>query len=205
MTHVIHKGCRAAALGLALALGFSAAPAGADLAQIPDGSDDAYRVPGATWSPPAAQPPSALLSDPVADIVSGTFATVSPGRSYSAAMEISGTPSGSYNYYVAGQFGTDCYLYHYLTPGRTAVANAFCGPDHTFAGSISGSPVVQTGRRLSATFKYQSVHLPAELRADPQLRGLFAYTCTNEHGSRSCPAATVLDWAEAAPGSTFRI
>ena len=195
------RAARVLALAAAFLVTGATTPAAAEVAQIPDGPNDAYGA-GLVAAPPGNE----MFSDPTADILSGTFATGSAARSYSVSMEITGTPSPDYNYYVAGEFGSDCVLYHYLTPDRAAVANAFCknGVEQVYVGSISGSRVEQRGSTLSATFKYHPARLPAELRVDPELRDLYAYTCLIEDGSRSCNA-NMIDWAEAPATTTFRI
>lgn len=204
MTHTIRKAFRAGALGLALALVSLTVPADAATAQITDGPDDAYRLPGTPLM--ASQPPNPILSDPKADIRSATFETVSAGRSYSVRMDIATAPDPAYNYIAAGEFGEDCEIFHFLTPATVTKANMFCGPGHErFVGSYTGSLVVVQGNSVTATFTYQTRRLPPELRADTELRSLFAFTCKSVGSSWACPdSATTLDYAEA-PAATFRI
>lgn len=187
-------------------------PAAAEEVTFSDGADDAYRIPGTTGWPPAAQPPSALLSDPSADILQAGFANVASTkesrnhRSYTATMTITGPTDASYSYVVAGEFGPDCQLYHPLTPGITSSARAFCGSGETrrLIGEISGSAVVLNGSTLSATYTYMTKKLPAELAADSQLGPLFAYTCVSGLEGRGCRPQEVLDVAESLT-ATFTI
>lgn len=180
----------------------TARPALATEVSFTDGAEDAYRVPGTVGSPPPAQPPSSLLSDPSADILEAGFANTEgrsgPNhRSYSASMTITGPADGSYSYVVAGEFGPDCQLYHLLTPGTTSVANAFCGSGETrrFIGQIAGSAVTQSGNTLTATYTYIVKKLPAELRGDTELGPLFAFTCVSGLEGRGCRPEEVLDSA----------
>ncbi len=190
----------------------TALPASAEEVTFADGAQDAYRVPGNPDSPPSAQPPNAVLSDPKADILEAGLANVVAAqggpnhRSYSATMTIAGTPDPGYSYVVAGQFGGDCQLYHLLTPATTSSARAFCGSGETrrFVGSIQGSAVALDGNTVTATYTYMTKKLPAELAADTQLGPLFAYTCVSGLEGRGCRPAEVLDLANA-PFSTFTI
>ena len=207
----IHRISAVAAL-LALATLTVASPAWAEEVTFSDGADDAYRVPGTTGSPPSAQPPNTLLSDPSADILEAGFATVTTSKanpnhkSYSATMSITGPADPDYSYVVAGEFGADCQLYHFLTPGITSFANAFCGSGESrrFIGRISGSAVVLNGTTLSATYTYMSKKLPSELAADTQLGPLFAYTCVSGLEGLGCQPQEVLDNA-LSPNGTFTI
>ena len=207
----IHRMTALAAL-LTLATLTVASPAWAEEVTFSDGADDAYRVPGTPGGPPSVQPPNALLSDPSADILEAGFATVvttkgSPNhKSYSATMTITGPADPDYSYVVAGEFGPDCQLYHFLTPGITSFANAFCGSGETrrFIGRISGSAVVLNGTTLSATYTYMSKRHPSELAADTQLGPLFAFTCVSDLEGLGCQPQEVLDYARS-PGGTFTI
>lgn len=197
---------------LALATLTVTSPAWAEEVSFSDGADDAYRLPGTTGAPPPVQPPNALLSDPSADILGAGFATVTTSKgnpnlkSYSATMTITGPADPDYSYVVAGEFGPDCQLYHFLTPGITSSANAFCGSGETrrFIGRISGSAVVLNGSTLSATYTYMSKKLPSELATDTQLGPLFAFTCVSNLEGLGCQPQEVLDNA-LSPGDTFTI
>ena len=197
---------RTTALGVLLALAtlILASPAWAGEASFNDGADDAYRIPGTTGLPPATQPPIAVLSDPSADILEVGFATATTAKgkpnqkSYSITMSITGPADASYNYVVAGEFGEDCDLFHFLTPGTTSVANAFCDGTSRFIGRIVGSAVVLNGTTLSATYTYTPEKLPAELAADTQLGPLYAYTCMR---GLECNSSEIIDWAHSPDGA----
>lgn len=195
---------RITAFGILLALATLtvAPPAWAEEASFGDGADDAYRIPGYTGMPPAAQPPLALLSDPSADILEAGFATRASSnayqKSYSVTMKITGPADESYKYVVAGEFGEDCDIFHLLTPGATSVANAFCDGTSRFIGQIQGSAVVLNGTTLSATYTYTPKKLPAELAADRQLGPLYAYTCMR---GLQCRSDEIIDWAYSADGT----
>ena len=184
-----------------------ASPAWAEEVSFSDGAHDAYRIPGNNGMPLADQPPNPLLSDPGADILDVGLATVATSKgnagrkSYSVTMSITGPADKGYNYVVAGKFGEDCDLFHFLTPGTTSVANAFCDGTSRFIGQIVGSAVVANGTTLTATFTYMPKKLPAELAADTQLGPLYAYTCST---GDECRSDQIIDWDEA-PAATFTI
>ena len=188
----------------ALMVAVLAAPASAETSTFTDGANDAYRVPGSEGSPPSFQPEAPLLSDPTADITAAGFETVSAtkgspkNRQYRASMTILGTPDPSYSYVVAGEFGDNCQLYHFLTPGITSFANAFCGPegDRRFLGQIKGTVVQVNGSTLTATYTYSPRQLPAELAADTTLGPLFAFTCVSGDEGLGCRTYEALDVAQ---------
>lgn len=198
------SGTTLAVLVTTIVVGFSSLAPSASASEVSftDGAYDAYRMPGNTGTPPSFQPPNPLLSDPKADILEVSFASVttrkggSHRRSYSASMAIAGAADPGYSYVVTGRFGPDCQLYHFLKPGITSFANAFCGSGDTrrFVGQVSGSAVVLDGTRLSATYTYMPKHLPPELRADTELGGLFAYTCVSDAQTLACTTGEVLDY-----------
>ena len=171
-----------------------ALPALAEETSFTDGEHDAYNLSGGDSAPPSAQPPNPLLSDPNADILEAGFATATPAQggpnhsAYTASITIKELAEDGYNYVVAGNFGTDCQIYHFLTPGITSFANAFCGTgeERRFIGRISGSAVVQDGNTVTATYTYMSKKLPAELAADPELGGLFAFSCVGGTADIGC-------------------
>lgn len=178
-----------------------ATPAAAATSSFTDGADDAYRLTSESVEPLAAQPANPVLSDPTADILSVTFTNVAAPRkqlaSYTASMTITGTPSASYSYVAAGDFGDDCNIYHLLTPNNTARANAFCmiGGTYTFIGSISGSAVSVNGSTTTATFTFDPKRLPAQLKADRELGPLHAFTCVSGDEGRGCRSYEKLDVA----------
>lgn len=183
----------------------TAAPVGAQQVSFTDGADDAYRLPALTASPPAEQPPNPLLSDPKADILEVGLANLPSSkkernrRSYTATLRVTGPADGGYHYFVAGRFGSDCYLFHSLTPGTTSYANAFCGSGETLRliGRLSGSAVTVSGTTLSATYTYTAGKLPPELQGDPQLGPLEAYTCVRGLYENGCRLQDRLDYAVA--------
>ena len=205
------KGIRLVALA-AMTVVAVAAPASAETSMFTDGSNDAYRAPGSEESPPSFQPEAPFLSDPTADITAAGFETVSvakgspKSRHYRATMTILGTPDPSYSYVVAGAFGDNCQLYHFLTPGITSFANAFCGPEgaRRFLGQIKGTSVEVNGSTLSATYTYTPRQLPAELAADTTLGPLFAFTCVSGDEGLGCRTYEALDVARD-PLKTFTI
>ena len=192
---------------LALATLTAASSAWAGEVSFSDSAQDAYRIPGNNGMPLSDQPPNPLLSDPSADILDVGLATAPTSKgnpnqkSYSVTMSITGPADENYNYVVAGEFGEDCDLFHFLTPGTTAVANAFCDGTSRFVGRIVGSAVVSNGTMLTATFTYMPKKLPAELAADTQLGPLYAYTCMR---GLECNSSEIIDWAHA-PDATFTI
>lgn len=200
----------AAALAAAAAVVFvPPAAAVGGFASFTDGADDAYRVPAAPMAPPASQPPVPELSDPNLDIVEASFRTVTARRnshSYEVTMTLVGAPSGANNYVVAGNFGEDCTAYYFLEPNRRTFANLFCYDDageSVYIGSIPGSNVVTTDRTLSAVFS-TTRWAPAELKADPALRELFAYTCASTSADPlGCRAETKVDVARS--DATFTV
>ncbi len=161
-----------------------------------DGRDDAYG--GLSQFGVSEQPPIPALSDPSADIESVSF---SAGRKYTyvVSMAIGGQVALDHNYVVAGQFGDDCVIYHFLDPTAPAKANAFCDTisngtvERRLIGKLSGSVVTNGGDRVSATFYARN--LPAELAADRELSPLFAYTCVKGAEGRGCRPMEVLDVA----------
>lgn len=152
--------------------------------------------------------PNAALSQREFDILSVDWGPVSyvneqnPGG-YSASMTLAGSARGDDALYISwGRFGRDCRLYHYLTPGTTAYANAFCGSDHPsdFVGRVKGGPVTSTptqsgGTLLSATFDNRGI--PLQLKSARTLYHLSAYTCTGRiidaPANHYCKGG--LDWA----------
>lgn len=181
----------------------TAPPARAEQVSFTDSAHDAYRLPGLTGSPPADQPPVPLLSDPHADILEVGLANLPSSKkhrsrqSYTATLRVTGPADDGYHYFVAGRFGSDCYLFHSLTPGTTSSANAFCGSGETlrFIGRIAGSAVTLSGTTLSATYTYTQGKLPPELSADPQLAPLEAFTCLRGVYASGCRLEDRLDYA----------
>jgi hypothetical protein len=175
-----------------------------------DGADDAYRVPGYPERPPASQRPSADLSDPSADILQAGFANAKGNanrRSYTATMTVTGPVDPAYSYVVYGEFGADCQLFHFLTPGIRSFANAFCGSGDTrrLIGRISGSPVVQNGTTLTASYTYMTKRLPPELAADTQLGPLAAFSCVSGLEGLGCHVQDQLDVAQSPLTATSTI
>lgn len=196
----------------AAAVTLSASPAGAATATLSDGADDAYRLTTAPIWPATNQPANPLLTDATADIRSATMTNVAAPRkqlrAYTVSMTITGTPSTSYSYVVAGEFGDGCVLYHPVRPGITTRANAFCfptGQPPRYLGRIEGSVVTLSGSTLTATFTYDPKQLPPELKADSSLSSLFAYTCVSGAEGLGCRPEEVLDVAEGGPASSFTI
>ena len=137
---------------------------------------------------------NAALSQPAFDILQVRWAPateVDPQlHGYSSSIAVAGTPRNDGTYVTWGEFTSDvpgerCELYHVLTPGSTAFANAVCGAaeDGTrrFVGRVQGTEVTATrtaegGTLLMATFDDSA--LPRELEAGGRmLFKLSAYTC----------------------------
>lgn len=192
-------------------LSLTAAPASAATTTFTDGADDAYRLPEQPGWPISKQPPNPTLSDPTADILSVTLTNVASTRkqlvSYSVSMTITGTPDAGYSYVVAGDFGSSCTLYHFLTPGYTARANAFCdiNGQYTYIGYIDGGAITVNGSTTSAVFTYDPRRLPAQLKADRELSPVYGYSCVSGAGGRGCHSNEVLDVATGGLLSSFTI
>ena len=155
-------------------------------------------------------PPNAALSQREFDILRVDWRPVayvndeSPGG-YSTSMTIAGSARGwddNAMYVSWAQFGRDCRLYHFLTPGTTAYANAFCdsysGHPWGFVGRVEGGPVTATptqsgGTLLSATFDNRSI--PPQLASARTLHNLSAYTCTGRIDEPLNVCDGELDWA----------
>jgi hypothetical protein len=167
-----------------------------------DQADDAYGQDGG--------PPNAALSQREFDILRVDWGPVayvneeSPGG-YSTSMTIAG-PARDWDdnamYVSWGQFGRDCRLYHFLVPGTTAYANAFCdsysGHPWGFVGRVEGGPVTSTptqsgGTLLSATFDNRAI--PMQLEWARTLHSLSAWTCTGRIDEPLNTCDGYLDWA----------
>lgn len=158
-----------------------------------DLADDAYRLTLPDGSSAPAGVPDAARSIAPLDVLQVDWAPAAnahkrKGSGYVTSITVKGTASRDGSYVSYGHFtfgGDDCQLYHFLTPGITAFANAFCGTledgDRVFVGRVSGSRVVATtttggGTVLSAVF--DNSRLPEELRAaGSTLHALAAFTC----------------------------
>lgn len=145
-----------------------------------DQADDAYgRGDG---------PPNPELSEREFDILRVDWGPVpyvneqSPGG-YSTSITVAGSARSDGEYISEGQFDPaktreDCWLAHFLPPGTTAYANAYC--QGRFVGRLEGGPVASTpttsgGTRLTATFDHRAI--PPEFEAARTLHNLAAYTC----------------------------
>ena len=166
--------------------------------------------------------PAVSYTDPPNDVVApSTPLPVSPSAfeilnvawapapgGYSTSITVAGLASDDGSYISFGVFPSDvtgeaCELDHFLTPGTTAFAEAFCGPpDGTtrrLIGRVQGSQVTSTptadgGTLLAATFDDSA--LPPLLEAAGRtLFGLSAYTCTKGPESPRCALDRVLDAA----------
>jgi hypothetical protein len=134
------------------------------------------------------------LSQPAFDILEVRWAPASEvdeqQRGYSASITVAGAARNDGTYVTYGEFTSDvpgerCQLYHFLTPGRSAFANAFCGTvdDGTrrLVGRVQGSQVTSTptaagGTLLIATFDDSA--LPPLLESGGRiLFRLSAFTC----------------------------
>lgn len=205
------------ACGIAIAGSATAAPqrpeAGPAVSYA-DAADDAYRLtlPDGTSGPSPV--PNAALSNRALDLRQVDWAPAARGAKRSAAGYVSSvmvtgdaSPDGSYVSY--GSFtsgGKECQLYHFLTPGITAFANAFCGTqadgDRAFIGRVSGGKVTATvtsggGTLLSAVF--DNTRLPQELvAAGSTLTNLSAFTCMQGEEGVGCRPHEVQDSATSA-------
>jgi hypothetical protein len=136
---------------------------------------------------------------------------------YVTSLAVAGTALADRSYVSYGEFPSDvpgeqCQLYHFLTPGITAFANAFCGTTDNgtrrFVGRVEGSPVTSTptaagGTLLMATFDDSA--LPPTLEAaGRKLSNLSAFTCSNGPESPGgCAFHLILD--EARSTLTYRV
>ena len=202
---------RVAAVAGALAVGWCAAPVGAEGPQITDAVDDAYRYPASPVGQPEPKPPSPVLSNDAADIVSVTFAKAPPrlphhDSGYSVSLTVAGAPHASYNYLIGGQFGEDCYLIHFFKAGETRPAVASCGSGEQFRhlGTIEGSKVTIKGDTITADFSFRRFTLHSRLKADPELDHLYSMSCPVTSQSWGCND-DVIDFGFADPATMFRI
>ena len=146
-----------------------------------DQADDAYGQGGG--------PPNAELNQREFDILRVDWGPVSyvneqsPGG-YFTSITIAGSARSDGEYISEGQFDPartppeGCWLSHFLTPGTTGRANAYC--QGRFVGYVKGGPVTSTptpsgGTRLAATFDSRTI--PPEFEAARNLHNLAAYTC----------------------------
>lgn len=179
-----------------------------------DAQHDAYRPPPVNGSEVPGGLPNPLLSNPALDVLQVDWAPVAssgkhgPGG-YSASMTVAGVASAGGSYVSYGSFTSgddDCQLYHFLTPGITAFAHAFCGTledgDRRFVGRVRGSQVVATatgsgGTLLTASF--ENARLPQPLQdAGSTLTRLSAFTCMQGEEGLGCRPNEVQDAATSA-------
>jgi hypothetical protein len=127
---------------------------------------------------------------------------------YSTSITVAGPARDDGSYVSFGVFPSDvageaCELDHFLTPGTTAFADAFCGsPDRAtrrFLGRVQGSQVTSTptadgGTVLAATFD-DSALPPLLDKAGRKLFGLSAFTCAAGPESPGCALDLFLDSA----------
>lgn len=179
-----------------------AAP-GTGAAPAVDYTDEAGDASGASGQP--------ALSQPAFDIVHVEWAPASdvgtqPQSIYSTSITVAGTARDGGIYVSYGQFRADgeyCQLYHFLTPGTTAYANAFCGSTaqgtRRLVGHFAGSPVTSTptpagGTMLQATFNDAAA--PSQLVASGRmLFELSAFTCAGGPATMGCGYYETLDYA----------
>jgi hypothetical protein len=164
-----------------------------------DQADDAYS--------PRGGPPNAELNQREFDILRVDWAPESYG--YSTSITVAGSARADGEYISEGQFDPartqgNCWLAHFLTPGTTAYANAFC--EGRFVARVEGGPVASTpttsgGTRLTATFDNRAI--PQEFEAARNLHNLAAYTCPPS----SCEGAfLVTRWVDSATSKlTYRV
>lgn len=190
------------AVGLA-APALAAAPGqeqAGDPVSFVDGAFDAYRTATSGTGDPQTSAPNPLLSDPALDIRLVEWAPVPSGGpredgGYLTAITVTGAASEDGSYVSFGEFtykGETCQLYHFLTPGIDAFANAFCGTiqdGRTFVGRVSGSVVTTTtadgGTRLSAVFDNSRLPAPLE-KSGRTLDTLSAFTCMSAQEGLGC-------------------
>ena len=108
----------------------------------------------------------------------------------------------SYGEFPSDVPGETCQLYHLLTPGTTAFANAFCGSvsagTRRLVGRVQGGPVTSTTTAAGGILiqaKFDDSALPPLLEAQGRmLSTLSAFTCTGWENS-GCDAVDILDFA----------
>ena len=154
------------------------------------------------------------------DIVRVGWAPSSDGgeqrsEGYSTSITVAGEARDDGAYVSYGEFPSDvpgetCQLYHFLTPGTTASANAFCGFAETrrMVGQVQGSEVTSTstsdgGTVLIATFDDSA--LPRALAGARVLSRLSAFTCAQEPEGPFCGHVAFLDEARATSTLTYRV
>jgi hypothetical protein len=146
--------------------------------------------------------PTSTLNQPAYDIVRVRGAPASHvekgRRGYATSLTIAGAARDDAFYVSYGEFHSDvagesCQLYHVLTPGRTAFANAICGTiaagTRRLVGSLRGSQVTATrtsaGTVLVATF--DDAALPRLVEQGSRLLWkLSAFTCVEQAGALGC-------------------
>lgn len=148
--------------------------------------------------------PYGALNQPAFDILRVGWAPASHvddqlTRGYATSITIAGAASDDGSYVSYGEFYSDvpgetCQLYHFLTPGATAFANAFCGSidagTRRFVGAVQGGRVRSTstmagGTVLVATFDDSA--LPAFVEAGGRmLWELSAFTCSEPMRAAGC-------------------
>lgn len=167
------------------------------------GAPVAYTDPADDVVGPSTQPP---VSPTAFDILHVAWEPAPGG--YSTSITVAGAARADGSYVSFGVFPSDvageaCELDHFLTPGTTAFADAFCGsPDGTtrrFIGRVQGSQVTSTPRAdggtvLTATFD-DSALPPLLDAAGRKLFGLSASTCMSGQERPGCAFYLVLDSA----------
>jgi hypothetical protein len=167
------------------------------------GAPVSYADPASDGVAPATEP---SLGSSAFEIVRVEWAPAPEG--YSTSITIAGPATGEGSYISFGAFPSDvlgeaCELDHFLTPGTTAFAEAYCGPPdgstRRSIGRVQGSRVTSTptsdgGTVLTATF--DDSELPALLEAaGRKLFGLSAYTCLRDSESPRCELDRLSDAA----------
>jgi hypothetical protein len=178
-----------------------------------DQADDAYGE-----DPWVHRPPNATASQKPFDILRVDWAPESNG--YSTSLTVAGSARDDGWYVSYGHFrsnaGEYCQLYHILTPGTAAYANAFCGwvedGSRRFVGRIEGTQVTSTptaagGTVVAGTFDNRAIP-PMLEAAGRTLYTISAFTCAGESESGvadglRCSGFEVLD--EASSNATYRV
>lgn len=192
----------ATSLAVLAVLSLASLPAKAASPHITDAEDDAYRVPETPAGQPEPRPPMPILSNDTADVLSASFERGQPAAGHDGAYRLSvvvaGEPQPGFNYLVGAQFGVDCWIIHFLTPGQTRDAIAGCGEGDNYrnVGNLTGSMVTARGNTVSATFTFRRFLLPNRLKKDPRFGPFFVLTCpARSVRSWACESEDLLDYA----------
>lgn len=179
-----------------------------------DQADDAYRIVLADDSSMPGVIPAPAMSQPAFDILRVDWAPVPyaknrRGGGYLTSITVKGAAHADGSYVSFGVFpsnepGEQCQLYHFLTPGITAFADAFCGVQELgtrrLVGRVQGGIVMAEttasgGTVLSANFDNRTIP-PLLQESGRTLHDVSAFTCVQGDEGLGCRPYEVLDKAK---------